>query len=49
MSDERNTQVRVGLVLTTLWLGAGLLYVAATMGWTGFLTLPLGDLWLDLA
>jgi hypothetical protein len=44
MSDERNTQVQVGLVLTTLWLGAGLLYVAATMGWTGFLRLPLGDL-----
>jgi len=44
MSHERNTQVQVGLVLTTLWLGAGLLYVAATMGWTGFMRLPLGDL-----
>jgi len=43
MSDERNPQVQVGLVLTTLWLGAGLLYVAATMGWAGFLRLPLGD------
>jgi hypothetical protein len=44
MRDERNKQVQVGLVLTTLWLGAGLLYIAATMGWTGFLRLPLGDL-----
>ena len=43
-ASQRNSQVRVGLVLTTLWLGAGLLYVAATMGWAGFLRLPLGDL-----
>lgn len=44
MSDERNTQVQVGLVLTALWLGAGLFYTAATMGWSGFLRLPLGEL-----
>ena len=44
MSDERNTQVQVGLVLTALWLGAGLIYTAAKMGWSGFLRLPLGDL-----
>jgi hypothetical protein len=44
MSDERNTHVQVGLLLTALWLGAGLFYTVATMGWSGFLRLPLGDL-----
>lgn len=44
MSDERNTHVQVGLALTALWLGAGLFYTAATMGWSGFLRPPLGDL-----
>lgn len=43
-ASQRNSQVTVGLILTTLWLGAGLLYVAVTMGWAGFLRLPLGDL-----
>ena len=40
----RGQQVRVGLVLTALWLGVGMLYIATSLGWTGFLRLPLGDL-----
>jgi len=34
-APRRISQVQVGLVLTTLWLGAGLLYVAATMAGPG--------------
>lgn len=41
---RRGQQVQVGLVLTALWLGAGLFYVATSLGWTGLLRLPLGDL-----
>lgn len=41
---RRDRQVRIGLVLTALWLGAGVLYVAVTLGWPAFLRLPLGDL-----
>lgn len=41
---RRDQHVRIGLVLTALWLVAGLLYVASSLGWTGFLGLPLGDL-----
>ncbi len=41
---RRGRQVQVGLVLTGLWLIAGLLYVATSLGWTGLLRLPLGDL-----
>lgn len=44
LAARRDQQVRVGLVLTALWLGVGMLYVAASLGWTGFLRLPLGDL-----
>jgi hypothetical protein len=41
---RRGEQVQVGLVLTALWLGAGLFYIATSLGWTGLLRLPLGDL-----
>jgi hypothetical protein len=53
MTNERDSaglearpgqQVRVGLVLTALWLGVGMLYIATSLGWTGFVRLPLGDL-----
>ena len=44
LASRRDRQVQVGLVLTALWLGAGVLYVAVSMGWTAFLRLPLGDL-----
>jgi len=44
LSARRGQQVRVGLVLTALWLGVGMLYIATSLGWTGFLRLPLGDL-----
>ncbi len=44
LASRRDRQVQVGLVLTAIWLGAGVLYVAVSMGWTAFLRLPLGDL-----
>ena len=44
LASQRDRQVQLGLILTALWLGAGVLYVAASMGWTAFLRLPLGDL-----
>ena len=44
LASQRDRQVQLGLIITALWLGAGLLYVAASMGWTAFLRLPLGDL-----
>jgi hypothetical protein len=44
IAARRSQQIRVGLVLTALWLGIGLLYIATSLGWTGFLRLPLGDL-----
>lgn len=44
LAARRGQQVRVGLVLTALWLGVGMLYIATSLGWTGFLRLPLGDL-----
>lgn len=44
LAARRDRQVRVGLVLTALWLGVGMLYIASSLGWTGFLRLPLGDL-----
>lgn len=44
LAARRDQQVRVGLVLTALWLGVGMLYIATSLGWTGFLRLPLGDL-----
>ena len=44
LASQRDRQVRLGLVLTALWLGAGALYVATSLGWTAFLRLPLGDL-----
>ena len=49
LAARRGQQVQVGLVLTGLWLGAGLLYVATSLGWTGFLRLPLGDLGIVVA
>ena len=44
LAARRDQQVRVGLALTALWLGVGMLYIATSLGWTGFLRLPLGDL-----
>ena len=44
LASRRDRQIQLGLVLTALWLGAGVLYVALSMGWTAFLRLPLGDL-----
>ncbi len=44
LASQRDRQVRLGLILTALWLGAGVLYVAVSMGWSAFLRLPLGDL-----
>jgi hypothetical protein len=44
LASRRDRQVQLGLVLTTLWLGAGVLYIAASLGWAAFLRLPLGDL-----
>jgi hypothetical protein len=44
LAARRGQQIRVGLVLTALWLGIGLLYIGTSLGWTGFLRLPLGDL-----
>jgi hypothetical protein len=39
LASQRDRQVQVGLILTALWLGAGVLYVAVSMGWTAFLRL----------
>lgn len=44
LAERRGQQVRVGLVLTAIWLGVGMLYIATSLGWAGFLRLPLGDL-----
>jgi hypothetical protein len=44
LAAQRDRQVRLGLMLTALWLVAGVLYVAVSMGWAAFLRLPLGDL-----
>jgi hypothetical protein len=44
LAERRGQQVRVGLVLTAIWLGIGMLYIATSLGWAGFLRLPLGDL-----
>ena len=44
LAARRGQQVQVGLVLTAVWLGVGMLYIATSLGWTGFLRLPLGDL-----
>ena len=43
-ASQRDRQVRLGLILTALWLGTGVLYVTLSMGWTAFMRLPLGDL-----
>ena len=43
-ASRRDRQVQVGLWLTALWLGAGVLYVATSLGWTALIRLPLGDL-----
>lgn len=44
LASRRDRQVRVGLWLTALWLGAGVLYVATSLGWAALARLPLGDL-----
>ncbi len=43
LASRRDRQIQLGLLLTALWLGAGVLYVALSLGWTAFLRLPLGD------
>jgi len=44
LAARRDRQVQLGLALTALWMGAGVLYIAVSMGWSAFLRLPLGDL-----
>ncbi len=44
LASQRDRQVRIGLLLTGLWLSAGMMYIATRLGWNGFLHLPLGDL-----
>jgi hypothetical protein len=44
LASQRDRQVQVGLLLTGLWLGAGVLYITTSLGWAAFLRLPLGDL-----
>jgi hypothetical protein len=43
LASRRDRQIQLGLLLTGLWLGAGMLYVALSLGWSAFLRLPLGD------
>jgi hypothetical protein len=43
-ASRRDQQVKVGLVMTALWLGVGVVYVATSIGWTAFLRQPPGDL-----
>ena len=44
LASRRHRQIQLGLVVTALWLGAGVLYVATSLGWSAFVRLPLGDL-----
>jgi len=44
LAARRDRQVQAGLWLTALWLGAGALYIATSLGWSAFARLPLGDL-----
>ena len=41
---RRDRRIQWGLLLTFLWLGTAVLYVATQMGWAGFLRQPLGDM-----
>jgi len=41
---QRDRRIQWGLLLTFLWLGTAVLYVATQMGWAGFLRQPLGDM-----
>lgn len=41
---RRDRRIQWGLMLTFLWLGTAVLYIATQMGWTGFLRQPLGDM-----
>jgi len=43
-ATQRDRQVQLGLGLTALWFGAGILYVAFSLGWNAFVSLPLGDM-----
>jgi hypothetical protein len=44
LGSRRDRRVQLGLILTALWLGTGVLYVTLSMGWIAFMRLPLGDL-----
>jgi hypothetical protein len=44
LTSKRDRQIQLGLFLTALWLGAGLLYIVTSLGWTAFSRMPLGDL-----
>jgi hypothetical protein len=44
LASKRDRQVQLGLTLTAIWLGAGVLYVATSLGWSAFSRMPLGDL-----
>ena len=44
LTAKRDRQVQLGLVTTAIWLGAGVIYVASSLGWSAFMRLPLGDL-----
>ena len=37
---KMNWRIWLGLVLTALWIGLGVLYVTATLGWANFSVLP---------
>ncbi len=41
---RRDRRIQWGLMLTFLWLGTAVLYVATQIGWAGFLRQPLGDM-----
>lgn len=49
MSDERNKyaidwRVALGIALTAAWIGTGLLYLLAVVGWNTFVHLPTADI-----
>jgi hypothetical protein len=38
--STRDRHIQLGLLFTALWLGAGVLYVATSWGWTALSRMP---------
>ena len=50
MTEKKNKKfsldwrVAFGAILTILWIGAGVIYLLAKVGWSEFVNLPTGDI-----